>query len=152
MKPIFGRKHKYLRMKINIHEDKKIEIDMKDQIEEIINGFSEDVSYKVTTPATRNLMNVNESAESLSDEKAAEFHTTTAKLLYLEKRARPDLEPTVTFLTTRVSNPNTDDWHKLKRALTFLNGTKNDTRVICGDTLNHIFTWIDAAYAVHSNM
>ena len=62
------------------------------------------------------------------------------------------MELVTTYLTTRVSNPTEDDWRKLTRALTFLKHTKDDLRVIGCDNLESVYTWIDAAYAVHPNM
>lgn len=38
------------------------------------------------------------------------FHHLTAKLLYLAKRTRPDLQAAVSFLTMRVLVPDVDDW------------------------------------------
>ena len=42
------------------------------------------------------------------------FHSVVAKLLYLAKRSRPDVDPTVAFLCTPLSCPNMDDW-KIKK-------------------------------------
>ena len=38
-------------------------------------------------------------------------------LLYIVIRARPDLETEISFLCTRVSKNDVDDWKKLKRVL-----------------------------------
>ena len=152
MDPTYGNEQEYLGMKIKITDDRRLEINMNDQINEIINDFSEDITGTVSTPATRTLMDVNDQSTKLCDVRAAEFHSLTAKLLYLEKRGRPDLETTVSFLTTRVSKPTEEDWKKLKRALTYLNQAKSDSRIIGCDSLTSIMTWIDVAFAVHPNM
>ena len=51
-------------------------------------------------------------------------------MLYIEKRARPNLELVTSFLTTRVSQPTEEDWKKLKgRAVVdewYRNGGNND--------------------------
>ena len=78
---------------------------MRDQVSEIIQDFSVEVQGKVATPATRSLMHVSEDSITLDNYMSDEFHSTVAKLLYLEKRGRPDLEPSIAFLSTRVSNP-----------------------------------------------
>ena len=88
----------------------------------------------------------------MSVQQAEKFHSIVAKLLYIEKRARPDLETAVAFLCTRVSEPDIDDWKKLKRLLAYLHHTAEDVRVIGCDSLKNVFTWMDAAYAVHPNM
>ena len=75
----------------------------------------------------------------------------TAKILYVTKRARPDLETTVSFLMRRVSNSNAGDWGKLLRALGWLKRTKSGIRIIGAQSLTDVYTWIDAAYAVHNN-
>ena len=88
----------------------------------------------------------------LSDQQAEKFHSTVAKLLYITKRSRPDIETAVAFLTTRVSKSDEDDWKKLKRVMTWLKQTKNDVRIIGAQSVKELFTWVDAAYAVHNNM
>ena len=75
-----------------------------------------------------------------------------AKLLYLCKRGRPDIEPTVAFLCTRVAKSDVEDWKKLIRLLSFLKKTIDDTRIIGASCLNRLSTWIDAAHAVHEDM
>ena len=152
VKPTIGNEQEYLGMKIKIDNDRNLHIDMRDQVSEIIQEFSENLSGTVSSPAKRTLMDVNDEDELLNISKADEFHSVVAKLLYLEKRGRPDLEPTVAFLSTRVSKPNITDWRKLIRLMIFLQQTKDDVRVIKCDDITKIFTWIDAAYAVHHNM
>ena len=58
----------------------------------------------------------------------------------------------ISFLTTRVSEPTEQDWEKLVRLMTFLNQTKDDVRVIGCDSLDAVYTYVDAAYAVHPTM
>ena len=147
----YGSHHEYLGMKMTL-KDKKLTIDMRDQIKEIIDDFPEEISGQVSSPAAKHLYDIDETKDVLDDVKRDIFHSTTAKLLYLEKRARPDIEPTIAFLTTRVNLPSVDDWKKLKRVLTYLHCTLNELRIIGCDDLGHIFTWIDAAFAVHPNM
>ena len=48
------------------------------------------------------------------------FHNATAKDLYLCKRSRPDIQTAVSFLTTRVKDPDIDDWKKLQRMMGYL--------------------------------
>ena len=150
--PTFGNIQEYLGMKITIDDNQIVHIDMRDQICEIIQDFSQKIEGRVSSPASKYLMDVNANSTPLPEHQADEFHSVTAKLLYLEKRARPDIEVAVSFLTTRVITPNESDWNKLKRVLTFLNCTKDDIRKIGCSNLESIFTWIDASYAIHENM
>ena len=52
----------------------------------------------------------------------------------------------------RVSKSEDDDWWKLKRLLACLKNTVDDVRVIGKTSLTQILTWIDASFAVHSDM
>ena len=71
-----------------------------------------------------------------------------AQLLYIVKRTRPDLEPAVPFITTRVSDPDDDDWKKLRNVIKYLNSTM-DMCLTLGADENMSPTWsMDAAYGV----
>ena len=151
-----GNKHRFLGMNITVHPRDKIEIEMKDQLQEAIDMFieieGEDVIEEVTSPATRKLREVNPDCELLSEDKSNGFYSIVSKLLWIMKRARPDLETAISFLCTRVSKSNLDDWKKLRRVIAFIKCTIDDARIIGAHDLKSIFTWIDAAYAVNSDM
>ena len=69
------------------------------------------------TLAANYLFNVNPDCRKLGEEKASQFHHLTAKLLYLSKRARPDLQTAESFLTIRVQEPDEDDYKKLGQCI-----------------------------------
>ena len=85
----------------------------------------------------------------LPEEQARHFHRTVAQLLFLCKRARPDIEPLVSFLITRVREPDEDDWGKLKHGIKYLKGTLSMKRHMSAESLNTIRWWVDASYGVH---
>ena len=123
---------------------------MKDQISEAIEWFGDQITEKPVTPANKNLFSSAKNSEELNDQKSETFHSIVAKLLYITKRARPDIETAVSYLCTRVSKSTQDDWKKLRRVLGFLQNTIDDVRVIGADSLQNLYTWVDAAYGVHS--
>ena len=58
--------------------------------------FGEELKYNITSPAYRDLFETyDEVSKQLDEEKSLIFHRVTAKLLYITKRARPDLETTI---------------------------------------------------------
>jgi len=69
----------------------------------------------------------------------------------MTKRARPDLQPAIAFLTTRVKQPTEQDWFKLKKMMRFLKPTQDEVRAIGAGDINGINAqWhLDAAFAVH---
>ena len=106
----------------------------------------------MSSVATRTLFDVNEQAPLLSVKKRDIFHSVVAKLLWVMKRGRPDIELAISFLCTRVSKPTTEDWNKLSRVLVFSNQTINNKRVIKAVDFSSMLTYVDASYAVHPNM
>jgi len=68
------------------------------------------------------------------------------------KRARPDIETTISYLMTRVSKSSEKNWEKLRRCLGFLKGSIDDKRIIGVDSLRDLHVWIDASHVVHENM
>ena len=90
----------------------------------------EELEGEVTSPAQHRLFQVNQDANPLDKNKKEIFHSATAKLLYIVKRARPDLETLVSFITMRVTKSDVDDWKKLKRGVTFVKNTIKDKRII----------------------
>ena len=147
-----GNEHDLLGMKIKIRKDKKVELSMKPTIQKALDDFPEDLDGTVCSPAARHLWKTDNKSEELDTERSEIFHSISALLLFITKRVRPDIEPTVAFLITRVSKSNVDDWQKLKRVLIWLKNTIDEPRIIGASTLDELYTWIDAAYAVHDNM
>jgi hypothetical protein len=105
----------------------------------------------VTSPTTKTTYNVDEKAQRLGDEERKWFHSKTAKLLHLSKRARPDILTAVIFLCTRVQEATREDKEKLLRVLGYLKGTEERTLLLRAPKEKKIVAYIDAAYAVHSD-
>ena len=98
------------------------------------------------------MFNDGDESEQLGEKESEVFHTVVAKLLHVCKRARPDIEPVVAYLCTRVSCSSMNDKEKLNRLMMYVKRTLNDPRVIGAKDLSTMLTWIDAAYAVYPNM
>ena len=124
MKITRGKEHTYLGMNLDFSIKGEVKIGMTEYVDDMIDKFSEKITGTVNTPAAENLFQVNETSRKLNNNKAQEFHTIVAKGLFLCKRARPDIQTTIAFLTTRVREPDEDDWKKLIRLLKYLNGTR----------------------------
>ena len=55
------------------------------------------------------MFSVEPGSKKLSKKDAVFFHHNAAKLLFLSKRVRLDIQPTIAFLCKRVREPDTDD-------------------------------------------
>ena len=121
-----GRKHDYLGVDMEFCNDGALEVSMFKYLKNVISEFPELIEGRAATPAHDKLFVIRdeEDAKKLNEEQALAFHHTVAQLLFMATRARRDIQTPVAFLTTRVKNPDEDDWRKLKRVLKYLNGTK----------------------------
>jgi len=148
----------FLAITIDYTEKGKVKLYMKEYIDKILSEFPymEEVKQlkPVSTPAAEHLFVTSTKAEKLDRKKKEAFHTTVAQTLFLTKRPRPDLQPTVPFLCTRVKDPDIHDWKKLLRLLKYLQRTRNKELVLeatPGDKII-ISVYPDSAFAVHQDM
>jgi hypothetical protein len=78
--------------------------------QQLLDEFQLNQTY--TTPAVKECFKyTNRAALDVDGQK--KFHTMVAKLLYLAKRARPDILMAVSFLCTKVTKPTKEDQKKL---------------------------------------
>ena len=86
MEIIISDKHDFLGMYITLNGDKTISINMKSQIETLIEWFEEVANLwiddAVISLASGNLFKVDTKEIDLDESKSKIFHTKTAKLLY----------------------------------------------------------------------
>jgi hypothetical protein len=153
-----GTSHDYLGMIMTHDLDKQcVTINMENYILACIEGFEEEVSDErlrsANTLASNYLFKTRQdNGVKLTREKAKLFHSTVAKLLFVAKRARPDILLTVSFLTTRVKCPDQDDWKKLMRLLGYLKGTADLYLTLSCSNLNNLTWYINGSYASHEDM
>lgn len=154
-----GRKLNYLGMELDFYEKGKVKLgtvqyltNMISELEGELKEFNEYLDRKYVSPAAKRLFIVDEESPPLNNKKADIFKKYVAKTIWVEKRSRPDIEPTVSFLSRRVSKPTKDDWHKFKRLMCFIKLSVADVRVIGADSLLEMLVMIDSSHAVHNNM
>ena len=78
-------------------------MEIEDQIYQFKETFGEEVPEDTASPAARHLLMINKNAEKLLKDESETFHPVTAKFIFILKRVRADLEPTVDLLCTRVT-------------------------------------------------
>ena len=140
-------------MKLDFSKSGKIIIGMKEHVQNMINDFSVNLKDSSSnTPAGNWLFETRNNSKKLNDNMAQEFHTMVAKRLFLCKHARPDIQTTIAFLTTRVQEPDEDDWKKLLRMMRYLNGSKDLVLTLSADGTGICKWYIDASYAVHNDL
>jgi hypothetical protein len=93
-----GKEQLFLGMNIDFHEDGTATIKMKDYIKEAIADFGESITRTATTPAKKTFFEIDESSGALTEADRETFHSVVAKLLYVSKRGRLDIQLPIAFL------------------------------------------------------
>ncbi len=147
-----GKEHEFLGMHIRYVGKQRAVVTIKSYLAEAIEECEMDIKRTTTTPAKRNLFEVDPKAKPLTKESAETFHKVVAKFFYVAIRARPDILLPVGYLCTRVSASTEQVRAKLKRVLEYINGTMEMEYTVSADSLTKIRAWMDASYAVHPDM
>ncbi len=148
-----GKVHDYLGMTLDFSSPGQAKILMIDYIEKMLEEMPINFDGEAPTAAANHLFEVNEKNPVMLDEETATmFHLNVAKLLFLCKRARPDIQTAIAFLCTRVKGPDNDDYKKLIRVMRYLRGTAKMPLTLEGDNTCIIKWWVDASFAVHPDM
>jgi hypothetical protein len=147
-----GKIHDYLGMTLDYSEPGTVKIDMTAYVEKVLDESPAYMAGTATTPAAKNLFEVRDHIAALNTDDAEFFHAMVAKLLFLCKRGRPDLQTAIAFLCTRVQAPTTDDQHKLSRVIKYLRKNRELVLTLRADNINIVKWWVDAAFAVHKDM
>jgi hypothetical protein len=147
-----GGRLSYLGMEIDV-TDAGTSIDMSFYVKQLLEDAKEKMNLVVyASPGAKETFVANDEEKRLQENRRVFFHSTVAKLLYLSKRARPDILTVVTYLHTRVQNATVEDEKKLVRVLGYLAGTVSRTLLLrATDTDCNVVAYIDAAYALHGD-
>ncbi len=149
-----GNTHSYLGMQILLRNH-SITIDMsffvKSTITELQRRLGLQHLKQRAVPGNKTYFVINHNATKLCEEHRKIFHTTTACLLYLAKRARPDILTVTSFLCTRVKSPTEEDMTKLLLTLGYLQNTQQTTLTLKPKKPMQLEVYIDAAFAAHDD-
>ena len=163
MKVAQGKVHTYLGMKLEFTTAGVVSVSMINYIQDVIkewedstskldDGFERVIKRQIATAAPDDLFKVDEDQVKLGKEKAKYFHRIVAMMLYVTKRARPDTALSIAFLTTRVREPDEDDWRKLGHLIYYLQRTL-ELPLILGAKKTGVLHWyVDASFATHHDM
>ena len=155
IKPSHGKKHDYLAMIIDYSKKGKVKICMCDYIEKMIEEFprkDELGNAGSLLLASAHLFKINPACTKLNEEYKEIFHSTVARGLFVCCQARQDICQAIAFLSTRVKDPDEDDWKKLLKLLRYLRSTKSLCLTIEASNILNPKWWANAAFAVHPDM
>eukprot|EP00957_Ditylum_brightwellii_P072747 5529268-Ditylum_brightwellii.AAC.1 len=96
-----GKKHDYLGMILNYKKDGVLQVDMRYHISAMNNKFPYHLKSATKLPWNEKLFKVDDSNKKLDHKRDALFHSFVMKSMFMAKKGRPDVNPGVSFLTTR---------------------------------------------------
>ena len=101
---------------------------MDNYVKRVINELTMKISKSDTylTPAGNNIFEKGKS-KILGKKLTDEFHTSSARNVFVAKIEIPDIHQEAAVLSTRVKEPNDTDWKKLARMIKYLNGKNKIT-------------------------
>ena len=110
-----GKVHKYLGITLEYSTVGQVKIAMLKYIDEILDAFDKadptgGVTNSIAAPVI--ISKVDEDCKKINAKQSMEFHRLVAIILFATKRARPDTCIAISFLTTRVREPENYDWSK----------------------------------------
>ena len=142
-----GPSHSYIGMQISVRGG-TITLDMRYYLKKILE-CCDAPKAAVVTPGGKDTFLVDGASRFLAEVSKKRFHTLVAKLLYLSKRARPDIIAVVGFICTRVRNPTKEDERKLSRVLSYLHGSKNQVMKMQPSRIFRVEAFVDASFVAH---
>ena len=120
-----GKRFEYLGIDLDYSKLGKVVLDTPKHIGSILDTATPDMRGTAETPAANHLFQTRDDAPAMSKEEADLCRTLIAKILFVACRTRPDLKLALSFLTTRVKNPDLDDYRKLVRLVRYIRATRN---------------------------
>jgi hypothetical protein len=109
-----GREHSFLGMNIVYTNERTAEKKMESYLQKAVDDFHGDMKNEAISPHKKNLFEVDANSDSLTKDKADNFRSIIASLLYVATRARVDILLPIDFLATRVMKCTIEDKGKLQ--------------------------------------
>ena len=95
-----GKKHKFVGMDFELIDDETLKILMVQYLEECIDSFGEDIKNTIGSPCGHDLFSVDVDSDKLDADRFEIFRHIVYNLLFVAKRARLNIDLTLSFLCT----------------------------------------------------
>jgi hypothetical protein len=147
-----GHEMTYLGMLLKVNRG-TISITMTEYIRQMIKEYPKELRERVSPTRDDLFHDDADTKESFHGQPCEEdtklFHRMAAKLLYLAKRARPDISLATHYLCTKTRNPSFRDIEKLEHLLGYLMATISRARIIDSSEFKRLQVYVDAAFSAH---
>ena len=136
MKVSRGKVHEYLGMNLDYNVKGQFNIKILYYINEILECLDKEEpedSGTRSSAAPLDLFVVDEDCEKISKEKSEIFNKIAAKMLFATKRSHPDAGTAISYLTTRVREPDISNWMNMVHLFKYVRDTKDLPLILSKD-------------------
>ena len=147
-----GLVHEYLGMTVDFRVALEVSLSQYDFVKKHHNDLPDSMKkgYR-NSPAPENLFKQCDDDVEIDDVRKEEYHTLTAKTLWLSQRSRPDIQLATGYHCTRVRCPTERDWEKLSWLMQYIWKTRHIPLIIAISGDESMTIYIDGAHAIHSD-
>jgi hypothetical protein len=149
---VAGKIHEYLGMTLDYSKCGVVKIGMTAYVNKLSAEMPEDRDGTATSRDASYLFIIKDGIPDVDKMTAEFFPATVAKLLFLCKRGRPDIQTAIAFVCTRVQQPTVHDYNKLSHVIKYLRGTKDLVLRLSADNFNIAKWWVNVSYGVHHDI
>ena len=137
--------HTFLGVEFDFSDPGKIIVKQTTHVQDIIDSYLVNINEAVVvaTLAGNNLMQRRD-GKILNDKGQEAFYTCVARGIFIGKRSRTDIQPTISVSSSRVWAPAVQDLGKLVRLCKYLNFTKDLYLVLFIDDIYFIKLFMDS--------
>ena len=157
LKVTTGNVHNYLGMVLDFSSPPCVTVRQNGMVEDIVTKAKSSTHIPIPksspkSPCTEQLFSSSPDSPPLSEAAKAEFHSYTAKWLFVGGHGRPDVLTPISYFTKRVLNPTEEDARKLGRTIGYADSTSSIALTLRSNLPPKITTFIDASFATHPDM
>ena len=126
--------HKYLGITIDYLIVGKVVFTIFNYLEDVIVECAKDLKNSCSYyPGNDQLFKVLQDSPRLPPKDAEPFYCHVTRLLFVSKRAKPNIQVCVAFICTQVKSPTEQDYRKLGTVISYLEETVHQLLVIGAD-------------------
>ena len=147
-----GKVHDYLGINIDYSNNEYVEFRMYNFLKDVLSEARPDMNGRSKWSANTKQFDVDVTSTKPNVSDQDYFHWMVKRLLFVAKRACPDIQVAVAFLCTQVSDLSQQDYKKLTTVIKYIRETIHLPLLIEWDE-SGVLTWsVDASFAVHQDM
>ena len=96
----------FLGIDIQFIDGNEVKVSMPHHVDKDLEELGDILKGKVVNHVTSQLFTIISETKEFDDEIKERYHLINTKILWIMKISRPDLETSVSFICTRLQNPN----------------------------------------------